>query len=341
MNIGKMTKVVFKKRFTISIAINILLVLILMTIITIINRPNMSKRKDIKKEQPYSQFKRGNRPYAYYLKYIETTVFDEVIDSDKAILDLPDSLIITPGIYRVNNQIYDLQNEGLYRFIYPEVSNKQRIVYEKDNNVLLSSISWIVSHGNADDTLSFESLENKAKDSKLSITCGTMISWAQSLLGRLNIPSRIVLGLTLKEWNTYDNGHTLLEVYDNELHKWVVYDLDNNQYFLYNSVPLSFYEYWEHLKDDYQIIKLANDFKVDVGGFKNKYNNFDYSLLVEQNLTSEVNLRRWYVETIQVPMIQIDGIFYHFDRTNKNRVDSYNPTFKYIDLEMFMNKFYK
>ncbi|OGK62541.1 hypothetical protein A2334_05905 [Candidatus Roizmanbacteria bacterium RIFOXYB2_FULL_38_10] len=341
MKTGNITKVVSKNRFAISIAINISLVLMLMATLIIINRSNINKKKDIKKKEPYSQFKQGNKPYAYYLKYTQTTAVNEAIDNREVILDLPDTLIIAPGIYRVNNQLYDLQNEGLYRFIYPEVSNKQRIVYEKDNNVLLSSISWIVSHGNADDTLSFKLLENKAKDSKLSITCGTMISWTQSLLSRLGTSSRIVLGLTLKEWNTYDNGHTLLEVYDQGLHKWIVYDLDNNQYFSYNSVPLSFYEYWEHIKDDYQIIKLANDFKVDVGGFRNKYNNFDYSLLVEQNLTSEENLRSWYANTIQVPMIQIDGIFYHFDRANKNRVDSYNPTFKYIDFEMFMSKFYK
>ena len=40
------------------------------------------------------------------------------------------------------------------------------------------------------------------------------------------VKSRLVSSLTLDSWNSYDNGHIMIEVFRPELKKWVVYDID-------------------------------------------------------------------------------------------------------------------
>ena len=78
----------------------------------------------------------------------------------------------------------------------------------------------------------------KALNSKIFGTCGTITIWIQEILESNNIKSRIVQTLTLDDWNTYDNGHTMIEVYHNDLQKWILYDLDSNVYFSKNGIPL-------------------------------------------------------------------------------------------------------
>ena len=50
-------------------------------------------------------------------------------------------------------------------------------------------------------------------------------------MSRYNIRARFVLTLTLDPWNSYDNGHSMIEVYREDLKKWVLYDVDENAYF--------------------------------------------------------------------------------------------------------------
>ena len=91
---------------------------------------------------------------------------------------IPDELIIDKGEYTFHGKNYDLNREGIYRFVYPGIENKQRIVFEKNVDALLSSIAWIYSHGNKDDGKNYDSILNKAKNTKIFATCGSVSAWA-------------------------------------------------------------------------------------------------------------------------------------------------------------------
>ena len=110
------------------------------------------------------------KPFAYYASYTSIEDINGMKDPQSP-MQIPEYLIISPGEYEVNNIVYDLSNEGLYRFVHPLHENKQRVVFENDIDVLLSSISWIVSHGNSDSKLSNDELSKKALDDKIYVAC--------------------------------------------------------------------------------------------------------------------------------------------------------------------------
>ena len=96
---------------------------------------------------------------------------------EKCEKEIPERLIIPKGKYIFDGKTYDLDREGIYRFVFPGVENKQRIVFEKNIDALLSSIAWIFSHGNLDDEKTDEQILKKSLYSKNSATCGTISEW--------------------------------------------------------------------------------------------------------------------------------------------------------------------
>lgn len=202
----------------------------------------------------------------------------------------------------------------------------------------MSAIAWTVTHGNTDDFLTFTEQYERALTSKLVLTCGQATLFAQELLRRNNIPSRIALSLTLDTWNSYDNGHTMIEVFMNN--GWVLYDLDNNIKIKNKSGRgASFLEFIDGVRDhSYESVKIANDTTLDVSSFRSKA-GFNYGFYGE--LVS-ADIPRWYRRVVQVPLIQgDDGKFYFFDSANRSRIESYSPDFRYMDREEFMETFYR
>lgn len=143
-----------------------------------------------------------------YCAYNEKTFIIPVEKGAVTASDLPDGLVIKPGFYRVENKVFNLSHEGVCRIIVPGERNYQRIVYKDNIKRLMSGIAWMATHGNADDDLGYEAQAEKALTSKLVLTCGVITTFAGNLLNSLSIPNRLVMSLTLDEWNNYDNGHT-------------------------------------------------------------------------------------------------------------------------------------
>ena len=200
-----------------------------------------------------------NEPIVFYAFLEKIEVVSE--KSGKCDEDIPDKLIISKGKYTFNGKTYDLHKEGIYRFVFPGVENKQRIVFEKNIDALLSSIAWIFSHGNLDDEKTDEQILKKSLYSKISATCGTISEWTINLLNENGIKARLVSSLTLESWNSYDNGHILIEVFKPDLKKWVVYDIDNDAYFTSNEIPLSLIEFVDKIpKDDFTIESLISPY---------------------------------------------------------------------------------
>ena len=264
------------------------------------------------------------------------------IESDDLSHDIPDQLIISPGTYNFADSKYSLKKEGLYRLIIPDRMNAQRIVYHGDIDALLSAVSWIVTHGDKDNGNTYIDPSEKAMHSKMFMTCLHVSAWARSLLTELNVKSRLVAGVTVDDWNSFDNGHSLIEVWRDKWNKWVLYDLDNNSYFLphQGTVPLSLVEFSQVVAiSNYKIVSLSSDIRLDVSDFSSS-NGFSYSFILEEINT---NIREWYRRVMQVPLIfdERSGKYLFMDQHNKDRVQSYLPIYKYIDKTEFMGRFYE
>lgn len=290
--------------------------------------------------RPYSI--EGNTPIVYHALF--TNIKNISPDELQLISqELPQKLIISPGLYRFENNTYDLQDEGLYRLISPLQKNEQRIVFSGKNvDTLMSAVSWIYSHGNSDNGKSFEEINNKALNSKIFGTCGAISTWIQFLLDSQNVKSRIVQTLTLDDWNTYDNGHTMIEVYRSDLEKWVLYDLDNNSYFSNNGIPLSLIEFVNAVKsDNYKIHLLASDTKLDVSNFIAE-NNYEYAFYAESVYANENSQKNWYKRVIQIPMIGEDKFSYFTTNNSEDRklMEDYASHHRYLTYDEFYSKFY-
>jgi|CXWL01.1.fsa_nt_gi hypothetical protein len=282
----------------------------------------------------------SNVPFVYYafLDKIENiNSIDDVTDS----VELPNSVIINPGIFKFYGKIYDLKKEGLYRFVYPEKENQQRIVYQNNIDALLSSIAWIYSHGNSDDDKKYSEINKKILHSKIFATCGSISEWTQKILQENGIKSRIVSSLTLDQWNSYDNGHILIEVYRKKYNKWVVYDLDNNAYFSKNGIPLSLIEFSEQsLNLDYEINYISSNSNLDVANFIDNKTNYDYAFLIEARFVNKESSKQWYKRVMQVPLIGDDKYNYFFNDANISRIEKYSSYYKYMHKKQFLEKFY-
>ena len=205
-------------------------------------------------------------------------------------------------------------------------------------------MSWIITHGYSDDNLNKRDLIIKAGKNKLSITCGTASIFAKSILDELEIESRIVLGLSLEDWNSYDNGHTLIEVYHAIHNKWIVYDLDNNCYFTNENGPLSFIEFCNHVNRnlEYAVNYLSSDIKYDLNSNIDK-NDYKYNFITESIVSQENLLRDWYKRVLQIPLIK-DGNYYNFyaDDSVAKRVQIYSPKHRLVkSFNEFMNTYYE
>src|SRR4051812_40059630 len=84
------------------------------------------------------------KPLARYL-YRKDVKDISNINFQQKVPEIPASLIIKPGIYNFNGYTYNMQQEGLYRFIFTAPPGLQRIVFNKDTAALISAFSWLIS----------------------------------------------------------------------------------------------------------------------------------------------------------------------------------------------------
>ena len=280
-----------------------------------------------------------NKPIVYHAFLEKIQMVDVVSNEDGN--ELPDELVIPKDKYIFSGNTYNLDKEGVYRFVNPGKYNIQRIVFEKDLNALLSSIAWIYSHGNNDDEKEYSEILQKAKSEKIFATCGTISNWSVQFLKEFGVKARIVAVLTLDDWNSYDNGHILVEVYREELKKWILYDVDNDAFFSSNGIPLSLLEFVKKVReDDYDIEFIARKNDIDISNFVDRENSYDYGFLIEARFLNEQTRRKWYKRVFQVPMIVDEGKSCFFDNTNKDKILSYSSFYEFLDKKEFLDRFY-
>jgi hypothetical protein len=276
-------------------------------------------------------------PLVYRMEQRKTFILQEIVHQSDAKL-LPETLVIAPGFYTYRGKIYDMTHEGLYRIVFPhKKDNQQRIVYQAKADIFLSSLAWMLTHGHRDDALNHQQLMKKALSDKLILTCESAVRFAHGLLAQSNILSRVIGVRTLEVWNGYDDGHYLLEVYQEDIAKWVLYDLDMDVYFSYQNNPLSLLEFKERIAtSDYQIDYISQDIRAMADDYDLR--NYNYAFANELRLT---DLYSWYKRLIQFSFIEKKEGCFSF---NRPKIDAYPrgafPFLHYLSKEEFIRDFY-
>lgn len=265
-------------------------------------------------------------------------IVTEVNPVEESGKELPEDLVIKPGIYQIYGKSYSFEKQGLYRIILPEKDNQQRIVFNGDIKSLMSALAWIYSHGSFDNEKSYNDLKHQALTGKLVTTCGEVSKFAQNILKEKGVESRIVSGLTSKERNGYDDSHTMIEVKEGDV--WKLYDLDNNATFTKDGRALNYMDFQTLVASgSYEIQKLSLDTKIAILGFEAEKNDYDYSLYAEERFYSDEALRNWYKRVLQVPFIKEGDKYYYFDGDEKD-VQTVIKNSKKLNKDDFIRKFY-
>lgn len=286
--------------------------------------------------------------HAYMDSVNDISAYNGIIQSKP----LPDLLIIEPGVYTFGENNYNMNNEGLYRLLNIGQDNKQRIVFKHDIQALISSICWIVYHGNKDNAKPLKKISKIALSNKVSLICERASQWAVYLLNNAGIQARVVATFTT-DTLCYDDGHMMIEVFDESTNNWVLYDITNKSYFTHEGKPMNLLDFSEvirrHASYDIQTISKAT--LLDMSNFKFrcgykiwlflKYKrNYDFALKAEMILNSEEQVRKWYDRVGHIPLIRKDNYYYFMDYTTKSIVENYSNLYRYLDKEKFMEEFY-
>ena len=171
---------------------------------------------------------------------------------------------------------------------------KNFIFYNPNDKIfpknLLDLISLLTIHGSNDDgQFSFDEMLKIIEDRPLLISCGTNSIFTQNLLQTVGVKSRLVQSLTFDKWNSYDNGHTLLEVYSKNLGQWFLYDMDGQKVFKKDNKLLNLVELLSYGINNIDIISVSNQPFLD-------YSDFKYFLIGE---LIENNPTKWYKRVFQ------------------------------------------
>jgi hypothetical protein len=270
--------------------------------------------------------------FAYFVSGDNCTTLKTV---KQAQYPLHNSLIIPPGTYIHQGIHYDMSREGVYRIGDIGKSHIQRVVYNKNFLTLMKSLAWVHWHGYEDDQKSFSDKMKIAETRKIQMICGSASYFYQAILNSYNIQSRIVLFLTLDPWNSYDNGHTLIEVKQNN--DWYLWDVDLKRYFLNDKYQLDALQFCDAQNSQYTIYRYSS--ALVFGNCTS--NSYDYSFYFEGNLISEDSLKRWYKHCAQVLMIEENGLWYFTcEERHASRVNSYGMPTKYMPRDEFKARFY-
>lgn len=220
-----------------------------------------------------------------------------------------------------------------------EITDRKIIFNRNDHEFplnLLRMLASLVKHGGLDESKKYEESLEILRFRSLSMTCGTVSNFSRRLLEDLGIESRVVMTITLEEWNTYDNGHTFLEVFVPYSKKWVAVDLDANVSFSTpSSENASMLEIMAVSIDNISFLSLA------------RISNLDYSTFDRYQVISDfasLNKREWYSRVLQAFAIKDAAtgkyVFAADDENKSLRIKSYSPDFTTVSTEKFAKMFY-
>ncbi|HON05926.1 MAG TPA: hypothetical protein P5065_05685 [Candidatus Ratteibacteria bacterium] len=233
----------------------------------------------------------------------ETDSGPEEIKSQKGtgvkIEDLP-LIIIGKQNVCFMGKTYRIESEGLYRFSVITRSVRNLIMIQDNNSMIpvLKSLALMQIHGNRDSSFSSEEWKKLLLSRYwISLTCGHIASLTGQVLSDYGFKSRIVSAFTFSDWNTYNNGHMLLEVFFPSILKWVLVDIDMGYVFLDDNGFIDAISFWRCVKQKKQpvFVPLATK-EIDPLWLEN---NFSYAHMW-RNIVKDIPSKwSWYTRIFQ------------------------------------------
>ena len=261
----------------------------------------------------------------------------DAVQSPPAYLPLPNiRLIIDPGFYEYGGNVYDMTRGGFY--LFTDLPDQQaRIVWDGDIYSFLSGLAWVTSHGNGDNAKSNNDISIAAMTRKVSVACGKVSEWVLEVLGYVGVPARIAQAVSAGPLVNGDNGHAMVEVWDANASKWVLFDLDFNILFEQSGSPLDFISSVDAVKaDSYAVRKLSSDAPFDTSGWY--IDGTFYSYHAERVFLEQHD---WRARVFASTALHDAGVWYFTsDPSDRSVIESQVPAWVWLDRSAFVAKFY-
>ena len=259
--------------------------------------------------------------------------------------ELKKSLIIDSGFYLFNGKPYDCTKPGIYRFAQPQKKNLQRVVFEKGNvfsNIKMLSLLSI--RGNCDNRKSIAEKKRIVSQRYLRVTCTYNCLFVKNILSLHGVSTRLVQAHTLEPMNSYNNGHSLLEFFSDELGKFIVVDVDKKGYFTKEGKILDMFElsHSVHLKENFEFTSYTNLPMMDFR-FEDINTSYDYSFIETLNYASDDGIQNTIKRTCQFPVFTENDKNYYciWQKEQADRVSQIDSSWIHLSQEDFYQKFYE
>lgn len=219
-------------------------------------------------------------------------------------------------------------------------TTERKIVYNPDGDEfpigLLKLLSSLVKHGAADNSKPHGDRILSLGKRSLSMTCNAVTDLAITILNDIGVRSRIVTTLALGEWNSYDNGHTFLEVYAPKLKKWVAIDLDAKVIFsTRESKMASAFDMVKSGPDGISYRKYSDIDSIDYSSFK------DYQEIADFAFANKGDWCRRVLESIAIKDAKSGKyVFATKNQDDSDRILQYSPEYMTVGYEDFEDMFY-
>ncbi len=255
--------------------------------------------------------------------------------------------LIVKGPMKVEfgGRVYHIDREGLYRFTSITKSNRNLIMIKNRDSVMpiLKALSLIQIHGNRDVCFSTEERKKLVLSRYwISLTCGDIAALTKEILSDAGFNSRIVSAMTAEQWNTYNNGHVLLEVFFPSLSGWVLVDIDMGYIFMHDGRVIDAITFWGCVRENRQVVfvQLSNK---EVDPLWIEKNGFSYAFMWRR-IVKDINSKwMWYRRIFQTFGFKDgDEFVYLAEGKESRRVYEYRGHYaKTMDEKRFRKKFYQ
>ena len=256
----------------------------------------------------------------------------------KAVNELGRSLVISKNVYQFHNKFYDLKEPGIYRFINVPNDVVQKIVPSSIGLENLSNIGHLWNYGIANKKRRFNLSRLQADE--VTAGCALLSTIAKEILSLVGIESRIIGGYTHEKINGYDDGHTMLEVLNNDS-KWFLYDPSFYTVFQSEGNMLNFFEFL--LLKDNQSVYLRR-LTAKSGHYNYKIERKDFGMWIDFRKKNDEELLKWYKRVLCIPVVEtFDGCRYSWSSGGSEAQGIKQDYFNTRELDLFdvVEKLYK
>lgn len=271
---------------------------------------------------------RGYRCYDGKVEFIEPVAVAQTVS-------LSSGIVQSPGFVSINGHVYDLSQNGVYRFYSLPSLQEQRIVCAGGADALFRMIGYLWLYGGRDNHLSLPVALASIIHRPIVSGCGNLSFLAQSIFREYGIESRVVAGMTQVPWNGQDDGHTLLEVFNGQ--QWILYDPSYNSLFTTNAQYVNLNQVAKSRMENIDLRRLPA--LPGHGEFSRK--DYDYAFWMEERLMSEELLKKWYAHVLDVPMIfENDNFVFNQSALSDREDNRFKDRYSALDESKFISKFY-